>query len=366
MRGHPLRSVRWLFVCVLLLAASHWSTGAQAPMLPAAEAPRLIDVEAAFARIGVDGEHLTASVNGHIPKGHYRQSLLNLFGMHNHFQGIQRVPETEYLVLSGSNKASSELFVVKLAGNGRLAAHEIVARVGIDPVMWHAGGLSLEGSVLAVPLYGGSPRRGRILFYDLNDPERPQKLPVEIDRLGRKSSAVALTRLPAGRYLVAILAAYDGLPRRIDFYLSRTERIEDGFAAPSVTRRASDVDARPGQERTFSHFQNINFIRQADDRLYLVGFHNKLFYQSRWLGADRADLYEVIFPPDTIDRPEPRLVPPALVKAGSRPLRCTDGFCNLDAAAGLHVDALSQSMSVYATPGWLDGDRLKFTVYGQK
>ena len=362
---HSTRARRWIGICAVLLTA-HLTLQGQAPIVPAADVTALFDVESAFARIAIDGEHLTARVNGLIPKGRYHQSLTNFFGLHNHFQGIQRVPETDYLVVSGSNKASSELFVVKLVGNGRLAAHEIVARVALDPVMWHAGGLSLEENILAVPLYGGSPRRGRIVFYDLNDPEHPHKLPVEIDRLGRKASAVALTRLPAGRYLAAVLSAFDGLPRRLDFYLSATDRLEDGFAAPPVTRRASDVQARPGQERTFSFFQNINFVRQADDRLYLVGFHNKFFYQSRIFGSDNADLYEVVFPPGTIDAPVPRLVPPALIKAANRPLRCTDGYCNLDAAAGLYVDVPSQSMSVYATPGWLDGDRMKLTVYGSK
>jgi hypothetical protein len=74
----------------------------------------------------------------------------------------------------------------------------------------------------------------------------------------------------------------------------------------------------------------------------------------------------VVFPRDTIDASVPRLVRPAVVKAGSRSLNCTDGFCNLDAAAGLYVDPASQSMSVYAAPGWLAGDRMKFTVYGGK
>jgi hypothetical protein len=352
-----------------LLLAAHWSAGARAPLRTHSDAPLLADVESAFSRIAIDGEHLTARVDGHIPKGQYRQKLTNFFGLHNHFQGIQRVPETDYLVVSGSNPRMSELFIVRLANAERVSdtrippENGIVARIGIDPVMWHAGGLSLEGTILAVPLYGGSPRRGTIAFYDLRDPQRPQKLPVEIDRLGRKSMAVALTRLPGGHYLAAVLGGYDGLPRRIEFYLSATDRLEDGFGAPSVTFRVSEVQARPGQDRTFSHFQNANFIRQFDNRLYLVGFHNKLFYQSRVLGADRADLYEVIFPRDTIDASVPRLAQPALVKASSRPLRCTGGFCNLDAAAGLYVDAVAQSLTIYAAPGWLDDDRMKLTVW---
>lgn len=365
------RHRRWLATCAVLLAV-HWTAGAQAPMLSRPDVLCLADVESAFARIAGEGEHLTARVDGHIPKGSYRQSLANFFGLHNHFQGIQRVADTDYVVVSGSNPRMSELFIVRLATGDRVSENNIppengiVARIGIDPVMWHAGGLSLDGTILAVPLYGGSPRRGTIAFYDLRDPQKPEKLPVEIDRLGRKSIAVALTQLPSGLYLAAVLGGYDGLPRRIEFYLSETDRLEDGFRSPSVTLRVSDVQARPGQDRTFSHFQSANFIRQADNRLYLVGFHNKSFFQSRMFGSDYADLYEVVFPRDTIDAPVPRLVPPALVKVGGRSLNCTDGYCNLDAAAGLYVDPASQSMSVYAAPGWLAGDRMKFTVYGGK
>ena len=361
----------WLITCVVLLAA-HWSAGAQAPILSRPDVAALADVESAFARIAGEGRHLTARVDGQIPKGAYRQSLTNFFGLHNHFQGIQRVRDTDYVVMSGSNPRVSELFIVRLATGDRVSEssvppeNAIVGRIAIDPVMWHAGGLSLDGTVLAVPLYGGSPRRGTIAFYDLRDPARPEKLPVEIDRLGRKSVAVALTRLPGGSYLAAVLGGYDGLPRRIEFYLSNTDRLEDGFRSPSVTLRVSEVQARPGQERTFGHFQNANFVRQADNRLYLVGFHNTLFYQSRMFGNDYADLYEVVFPRDTIDAPVPHLARPALVKAGSRSLNCTDGFCNLDAAAGLYVDPDAQTLSVYAAPGWLAGDRMKFTVYGGK
>ena len=44
-------------------------------------------------------------------------------------------------------------------------------------------------------------------------------------------------------------------------------------------------------------------------------------------------------------------------------LRRTDGFCILDAAAGLLVDPVTKTTSVYATPGWLDRDALKVTIY---
>ena len=37
--------------------------------------------------------------------------------------------------------------------------------------------------------------------------------------------------------------------------------------------------------------------------------------------------------------------------------------CNMDAVAGLFVDADTQSLSVYAAPGWVSGDVVRTTVY---
>ena len=98
---------RWfsvsLFVVCLQLA-----TTAQQQRATAA----LDDVEAAFARIPVEGEHFTADTHGLIPRPSYRTSVRNLFGLLNHFQGIQRLPGTAYVVLSGANPRGSkaELF----------------------------------------------------------------------------------------------------------------------------------------------------------------------------------------------------------------------------------------------------------------
>ena len=340
----------------LVWLASHWTGHAQS------SGGRLIDdVEKAFAGIQVVGEHLTARTNGLIPEPRYRTSMRNWFGLLNHFQGIQRLPGRDYLILSGSNPRSSaaELFVVRLDGE----KGDVVARIGVDSAMWHAGGLSTVGRILAVPLHGASPRHAKVVFYDVSDPERPMKLPVEIDRPRRKASAVAITDLPNGRYLAAVLSAYDGLPRRIDFYLSRSAAFEEGFLPDFVTWHVRDVTARAGQERTFSHFQGLNFVRQTDGRLYLVGFHNSVASPAVLPGRDYADLYEVVFPPRTLDALVPALARPGVIKTANRLLRCSGGYCNMDAAAGLFVDADAQSLSVYAAPGWVSGDVVRTTVY---
>jgi hypothetical protein len=362
-----------ILVCIVstgpwVAAARQNISSSQVPR-PLMSSVALDDVEAAFERIQVSGEHFTASSNGLIPKPRYRATITNGFGMLNHFQGIQRLPDSGYLVISGSNKQGAELFLVRLAGQkgreenqGREGA-VVVGRIGLDPLMWHAGGLSMMGTTLAVPLHGGSPRRAKVVFYDLTNPEAPRKLPVEIDRPGRKATATAITRLANGRVLIAVLSAFDGLPRRMDIYLSRGTDLEDGFLPEPATWLVSDVEARAGQEKTFAYFQAINFVQQADGRLYMVGFHNSFLVPSFMPGRDHADLYEIVFPKETVDSPTPVVASPSVIKVGTRTLRCTDGYCNLDAAAGLFVDPVTQSLLVYATPGWLHGDTVKVTVY---
>ena len=52
-----------------------------------------------------------------------------------------------------------------------------------------------------------------------------------------------------------------------------------------------------------------------------------------------------------------------MIKTANRLLRCTGGYCNMDAAAGLFIDAETQSLSLYAAPGWLSGNVVRTTVY---
>jgi hypothetical protein len=325
------------------------------------------DVEAAFSRIETRGAHVTACANGLIPKPQYRATLTNFFfGVRNHFQGIQRLPQPGYLAMSGSNRNGSSLFIVRLAKDepqSRACGGDVVARIELDAELGHAGGLSMVGSILAVPMHGGSPREAKVVFYDLAEPESPRRLSVEILRPGRKASSTAVTRLQNGRYLVAVLSAFDGLPLRVEFYLSRSTVLDEGFLPEPVSWRVSGVEARAGQDRTFNHFQSLNFVRQADGRLFLVGFHNIVAPQTFLPGRDYADLYEVVFPRSMTEGSDPMLQMPSVVKVANRKFRCTDGFCNLDAAAGLFIDPVTKAMSVYAAPGWLDGDTVKVTVY---
>jgi hypothetical protein len=274
--------------------------------------PTIAEVQNAFAKIKTKGDYMAAWDGGHIPKPWYTTSIKNKIGFRNHFQGIQRVRNTKYVVIAGANvnEPMSNLFVVKMGSrkeNGDWASNIVnngkpppedtmVKKLNLDSTMWHVGGLSMLGDILAVPIYGGKPLQGKIRFYDMRNPEQPQKLGVEIDRPGRKAYAAALTRLPNDYFLAAVLAGRDDLPRRLDFYLSKSKNILEGFDHRIITWLAANVQARPGQDTNFSDFQSINFIRQSDGRLYLVGFHNTALNVRAIPGKDYADLFDVAFP----------------------------------------------------------------------
>jgi len=371
------RSVRLgpALVAAAVLAAS-WGAAARqgdpagdatelAPSPPAGlAAPVVDDIVEAFSRLDARGEPMTAAVNGLIPAPWYQASFRNWFGFRNHFQGIQRVPGSDFLVMSGSNihEPMGRLLVIRMEGESAYA----VASVPVDAVLWHAGGLGMFGSVLAVPTFGDSPLRSKVVFYDMIRPEEPRRLPIEIERPGEKAYAAALTRMPNGRYLTAVLADRDGIPRRIDFYLSRSSDLTDGFNPEAVRWFTSEVVARDGQDRNFGDFQSVNFVRQADGRLYLVGFHNTVPSMPFIPGRDYADLYEVVMPDEMAKADVPVLARPSLVKTASTRMYCKDGYCNMDAAAGLYVDPESRAIEVYAATGWIDNDEIKYTVYRQR
>src|SRR5574341_496240 len=185
--------------------------------------PMIADVEKTFAQIKTKGDYMAAWAGGYIQKPWYTTSIKNKIGFRNHFQGVQRLRHANYVVISASNpnEPMSNLFVVKMGSrkeHGNWASNivndgkpppedTIVKKLDLDSTMWHAGGLGTLGDILAVPIYGGKPLQGKIRFYDMRNPEQPQKLGVEIDRPGRKAYAATLTRLPKNQLMIITAVA---------------------------------------------------------------------------------------------------------------------------------------------------------------
>ncbi len=323
-------------------------------------------VEAAFARIRSNGEHLGAWDGDRFAGSRYTIRQANHGGFLNHFQGMMRLRDGRYLVVSGGdwqpNTINSHLFIIRMesrpdSGPWRsnvIESHEppeadaVVKIIGVDESLWHGGGLDVLGDILAVPIEHMTnktlkafaqvgpkgPDNSALVFFDVSDPENPKRFPqCTIRRQGVKAGAVALTKLLNGHFLAASWSDSDREERRLEFYLSNSTRFADGFRRIAPTRWVpAELRALEGQDFYFRNYQAINLVRQSEDgRLYLMGFQ-------RVEGRDTADLFTVDIPREE-DAPKAGrgIDKPIITKVASREFVCR-GRCDMRGASGLYSD----------------------------
>jgi hypothetical protein len=347
--------------------------------------PSVPDVEAAFAAIPTRGQALGVWSAGLIEYPFYSFNR-DHDNWGNHFQGIQRLRNSNYVVISGGNIANQgDLSHWDLSGPGQWgdmsdpAASLFVARLAsrpergpfgtnIDPssvkpdesdrliidlelggpvddgnYLWHPGGISVVGDLVVISVENYLERLGKrisqIVFVDVSDPEHPEVLDQSIDRtrgpLVEKAGAAAMVHLDDGRFLVAARST-----RQLFFYPSRTARFEDGFDESAVVvfdeKRAKTAN---GLERTAFGGSTINFLRQSDGRIYLVtfGFDRTpdTIGDPSVPGRHFADLYLVEFPRGNL-RKRPTITKVARREFGD-PALDPAGWGHFSAAAGIYV-----------------------------
>ena len=142
------------------------------------ENPSIEDVRDTFLKIRTNGDYLAFCAD-QIPRGRYLGGLLNDYRL-THFQSMQRLRKGQYLVVSGGDKKepASHLFVVKMGSRkatgawrsniirNRLSNQDtIVSMIKIDKKKWHAGGISVLGDILAVPIYNTGKKYPAIRSY---------------------------------------------------------------------------------------------------------------------------------------------------------------------------------------------------------
>jgi hypothetical protein len=232
----------------------------------------------------------------------------------------------------------------------------------------------------------------RVVFYDFENPEKPKYLensgihrtaPADKKR-GNPAPTVAITSLPSNGkryYLLAIGNLFKSpnpiLPKRsgdeIQFYKSREFDPSKGRAdnpilqgnpewteLPDFERKIADIEMSPRilnnikrlqnkrckkngrvtkeecerkialKQKSILNFQTLNFVRQCDGSLFLVGFGNKnnAFKGALKLigkgGEDQAQLLKV----------DPEKMTVTLER--TRRFKCDDA-CNFDGGAGLYL-----------------------------
>jgi hypothetical protein len=326
---------------------------------------RVPDVAAAFGRIRRRGHFLGAWDGQVFTRDRYTTSLDNKLGLNNHFQGMARLGR--HLVLSGGDphKPAGELYVVRMASRkvtqpfrsnlwkSTLPPEDdtVIARVQVDSGRWHAGGLDATGDLVVVPLEGGGAD-SRVVFYDFTDPEAPRRIEeATIERDAPLASAAALAQRDDGRFVVAIWH-YD-TRRKLDFYLSRTKFIEDGFDGPVTV-------ALPKGIYDFVAYQCIQFVMQEDGALFLAGFENTSEQAPTKPGVDLAHLWRVTLPGGApLDGEWPGL---AIEQVTWRQFTCRDRQANMDAGASLWVDP-GGGLHAYACYHWRQDNVIRFSEF---
>ncbi len=304
----------------------------------------------------------------------------------SHWQGVQRWggPGAPHLFLSHSSNDSevkeATLVVVRMSsrdGDGeRMRSNRlvhgaktqdsppppqdtIVARIPF-PDYQHGGGMQLVGNVLAVPLEERNSDdipEGVVFFFDVSNPA----LPVRFGQLEfpEKVGVVALTDLPDGRYL---MATAHGNGQVLEFFRSNgSDWRAPGFAFEHLYSWQA-AELRPeGQAfwpysvdssttKMISSHQTLNFVKQNDGKLFLIGSHNTHNYTPAITGDHVAVLYRV----DGFGGSGPIVLTEVLGRHFMNESPGADNDVNFNAGGGAYVSPTGE-LILYATEHYVDG-----------
>lgn len=160
----------------------------------------------------------------------------------------------------------------------------------------HAGGMQILGDILAVPLenkVGVDSEIGKVVFFDVSQPESPVELPVSLELSSHEAGVVGLTRLGDGRFLLVVTW---GDNKTVEFYRSNG----NDFKAPGFAFTLHDTwsstevkNSAHGWPTGKTSYQGLTLVNQTDGRLFMVGGRNTSAIVPVVIGEDRLGLYEI-------------------------------------------------------------------------
>ena len=319
-----------------------------------------------------------------------------------HFQGIQRLRDGQHFVISGGDffDSTAQLFTVQVKSfckgldfsKSTLTTHTkgkirrgpygsnllnsgfppnedhitFITQINqLNPITsdeggkgyWHGGGIAISGDILAVPLEDTEEESSMIRFFSLKNPNKPVILPgTDIIRnkdIG-KAGAVALCRLQNGHFLCAVWVDGKGKKnQRIDFYLSHDTQIENGFQTGKESWHYRDLI---GQSRSKTTYQNIQFVVQENNKLFLIGTENTSDGAPIVGGQNCAELMEVDFSNNIATADNPVVSIPTLTLVNRKEFARSRNYYNMDAGAGIYISS-NKDLLLYAVYHWrLDGE----------
>lgn len=326
--------------------------------------PVVADVADAFGRLRQRGHFLAAWDGGCFERDRYTGRIENEGGLNNHFQGVVRLGR--HVVIAGGDPRkpkTSHLFVIRMGSRLRdrplrsnlvartvpPAGDRVVRALKIDSTYWHAGGIGASGDLLAVPIETGA--RSRVVFYDFTRPEHPVRLEPVLDRPKRGGAAAALAAFDDGRLLLAV---WTNRPRgSLELYLS---------SGPGANSFGPPVSATLPKEFLEAEYQGIHLVTQRDGSLFLLGSQNTSNAAPLIPGSDMLDLWALPFGSSAPAAEAKALAQLAPRRVASRKFLCKDRQANMDAGAGVWVDAAGE-LHAYSCYHWRQDDLVRFLEF---
>jgi len=224
-----------------------------------------------------------------IPSSISFQNILDVNNNGGHLQGIQyyKYNQKEYLFLSGSSDSNSYYAVVKMG-----VENSVISVNNILPIPYkHAGGFQISNNLMAIGVEDNSVRnKSKVFIYRIDDPESLPKEPLEIiDRFGtiKRATAGCVGIIEIGEFVLLVVGDWD--TKHLDFYKIKKERVgfDDETFELVYSINIANIDRSDWINDIWLSYQNINFIRDYSDNLYLAGM------ASNGNGKNLLDLFRI-------------------------------------------------------------------------
>jgi hypothetical protein len=204
--------------------------------------------------------------------GKYFNALKNIFRGTAHFQGIYKLPSTNYLLITFADFKNNRSELIWLTSDNITNSYQYLKRtfLSINSIHWHAGALGGIDNWVSIPMENVGKKnleKGIIQIYDFKDPLRPV-LATEISTETHQTMATDIIKIANDRYLLASLK-YTG----IEFYLSKSSNLHDGFDEEAHFISKKNIINFP-QHRKKLKGQSLQFYQKCDGEIFLAEFDN--------------------------------------------------------------------------------------------
>lgn len=205
-----------------------------------------------------------------------------------HLQGIQclRYNQNNYYILSGSSSEYAYYSIVK-TGNANMV---ISVNKLLDKPFKHAGGFQIQQNLMAIGVEDNEAKNvSKVFIFHITNPEKPPQHPLAIiDRRGtfKRATAGCVGIVTLKGKVLVVVGDWD--TEHLDFYrIDEDKLFEEGASLElEYSINTKTVDKSSWVDESWLSYQNINFILDQDENLFLAGMTSN--------GLDEVvDMYQV-------------------------------------------------------------------------